>query len=71
MHIEGFALAAPVHSGDGPCHTDAQEHIHRVAARHVPNGSVSILVLNGSYFTSKGVYGREEKKEGIWFNQTC
>lgn len=60
----------PVHGGNGPRHTNAQEHVYCVAARYIPNGSVSILVLNGSYLTGKGVCAGDGNKERkIRFNQ--
>lgn len=55
LHEERFALGTPVYSSNGPRHTDAQENIDSVAARHIANGGVSILVLDGSNLTGKSV----------------
>lgn len=55
LHPELTALGVVVDGGDGPRHSDAQEHIHRVAACHVSDGRVGVLVLDRSHFTSKGV----------------
>lgn len=55
VHLECHSLCVPVNRSDGPRHPDAQEHVHGVAARHVPNGGVGVLVLDGSHFTRKSV----------------
>lgn len=53
VHLEHFAFGVPVNGRDGPRHPDAQEHVHRVAARHVADGGVGVLVLDGGNFTRK------------------
>lgn len=54
-HMELLAFAVPVDSGDGPCHADAQENVYSVAARHIADGGVGVLVLDGRHFAGKGV----------------
>lgn len=63
VHLERFAFAVPVNGGDGPRHTDAQEHVHRVAARHVADGGVGVLVLDGGDLAGEGVWARKGSKE--------
>lgn len=58
VHLEHFAFGVPVNGCDGPRHTDAQKHIHCVAAGHVSDGGVSVLVLDGSHFTRKSICQR-------------
>ena len=53
VHLEHLAFGPPVDRRDGPCHTDAQEHVHRIAAGHVTDRGVGILVLDGGHFTCK------------------
>lgn len=65
VHLERPAFGLPVNSRDGPSHSDAQEHIHCVAACHVPNGGVCVLILNGSHLTCKCVCKRKIRLE-IW-----
>lgn len=48
-------MAGPVAGGDGPGHTDAEEDVNCVAARHVADGSVGILVLDGGYLAGEGI----------------
>lgn len=55
VHLEWFAFAVPVNGGDGPRHANAQEHVHRVAARHVADGGVGVLVLDGGDFAGECV----------------
>ena len=57
VHLEHLALGVPVNGRDGPRHADAQEDVHRVAARHVADGGVGVLVLDGGHFTRKRVCG--------------
>lgn len=65
VHLECLTFGFPVNGGDGPRHPDAQENVHRVAARHVPDGSVGVLVLDGGHFTRKRVCGREDEKNRV------
>lgn len=58
VHLEHFAFGVPVNGCDGPRHTDAQKHIHCIAAGHVANGGVSVLVLDSSHFTCKSICQR-------------
>lgn len=60
MHLEDLAFGLPVYGSNGPRHPDAQEHIHCIAARHVAYGGISILVLDGSYFTRKCICERKK-----------
>lgn len=60
VHLEHLAFGVPVNRRNGPRHSDAQEHIHCIAASHIADGGVSILVLDGSHFTRKCIC---EKKE--------
>lgn len=53
IHLEHPALSVPVNGRDGPRHADTQEHIHGVAARHVADGGVGVLVLDRGHFTGK------------------
>ena len=58
VHVEPFAFGVPVNCSNGPRHPNAQKHVHRVAARHIPDGGVSVLVLDGSHLTRKCVYNK-------------
>lgn len=55
VHLELLALRAVVDSGDGPGHTDSQEHVDGVAPGDVSDGGVGVLVLDGCHFTGKRV----------------
>lgn len=59
LHTKFTPFRLVVDGGDGPCHTDAQEHIHRIAARHVPDRRIGILVLDRSHFTGEGVWRKK------------
>lgn len=61
VHLERLAFGLPVNCCDGPRHPDAQEHVHRIAARHVADGGVGVLVLDGSDFTCKCICGERQK----------
>lgn len=63
--MERFALGTPVYGSNGPGHTDAQENIDSITARHVTNGGVSILVLDGSDFAGKSVCAKEKPNESM------
>lgn len=65
VHLEHLAFALPVNGRDGPRHPDAQEHVHRVAAGHVTDGGVSVLVLDGRHFTGKCVCDRKRNMEQV------
>lgn len=65
MNLETFASGLPVNGGDGPRHPDAQEHIDRVAACDVPDGRISILVLDCGHFTRKCVWSTKIRQERI------
>lgn len=54
-HVELPTFAVPIDRGDGPRHADAQEDIHSIAARHIADGGIGVLVLDGSHFAGKGV----------------
>lgn len=55
-HMELLAFALPIDSGEGPRHADTQEDVYGIAARHIADGSVGVLVLDGRHFTGKGVW---------------
>lgn len=65
VHLERHAFGVPVNGRDGPRHTDAEEHIHRVAARHVADGGVGVLVLDCSHFTRKGICKRKRRMNQV------
>ncbi|KAF3841334.1 hypothetical protein F7725_007196 [Dissostichus mawsoni] len=73
VHLEHLAFGLPVNSGDGPRHPDTQEHVDGVAARHVADGGVSVLVLDGSRFTRKCICNRnirhQNKRKRIHSNE--
>lgn len=70
VHLKHLAFGVPVNCRDGPRHANAQEHVHCVAACHVANGGVSVLVLDGSHFTGKCVYKQivhfESDQNVVW-----
>ena len=55
IHVESLALCPPVDGGDGPRHADAQEDVDGVAAGHVADGGVGVLVLDGGDLAGEGV----------------
>ena len=61
VHLERLAFGLPVNRSEGPCHPDAKEHVHRVAARHIADGGISVLVLDRSHFTRKCVWKRKKE----------
>lgn len=63
VYLERFAFAVPVNGGDGPRHADAQEDVHRVAARHVADGGVGVLVLDGGHFAGERVCRRMRRRQ--------
>lgn len=71
LHFEHFALALPVNRSDGPRHPDTQEHVHRVAACHVPDGGVSVLVLDGSHFARKCVCNKRNRNMNQEHRRLC
>lgn len=62
VHLEHFAFGLPVNGCDGPRHTYAQKHIHCIAAGHIADGGVSVLVLDGSHFTRKSICQRIRRR---------
>lgn len=63
LHLEITALWVVVDGGNGPGHSDAQEDVHSIAAGHVSDGCVSVLILYRCHFTGKGVW-EEDDEEG-------
>lgn len=57
-----FSLGFPVDSGHRPGHADTQEHVDSVAASDISNRCISMLVLCGSHFTSKGVWKERKRR---------
>lgn len=55
LHAEVLALCLVVYGSDGPGHSDAQKDVHSIAARHIADGGVSVLILGGCHFTSECV----------------
>lgn len=41
---------------DRPGHSDAQKHVYCIAACHVADGGVRVLILDRSHFTGKCVW---------------
>ena len=62
VHLELLSFNSPVDGGHRPRHADPQEHVHGVAAGHVTNGRIGMLVLHGGDFTGKSVWD-ETKRE--------
>lgn len=44
-------------------HPDAQENVDGVGARHVTDGRVSVLVLDGGHFAGKRIWTGKEKEK--------
>lgn len=63
LHPELVALWVVVDGGDGPGHSDAQEDVHGVAARHVSNGRVCVLILCRCHFTGKSVWEEDDRRK--------
>lgn len=55
VHPELLALGVVVNGSDGPGHADSQEHVDSVTSRHIADGGVSVLVLDGCHLTRKRV----------------
>ena len=73
VHLELLSFNSPVDGGHRPRHADPQEHVHGVAAGHVTNGRIGMLVLHGGDFTGKSVWDetkrereRERERENEW-----
>lgn len=49
------ALGAVVDGSDGPGHADTQEDVDGIAPRHVADGGVRVLILDGRHLTGEGV----------------
>lgn len=71
VYLEVVALGVVVDGSHGPGHADAQEHVDRVAARHIADGCISILVLDGCHLTGKGVWGNGEKGRRTEVSVVC
>lgn len=59
IHHKVFALDGPVDCSHRPGHSDAQEDIHCIAACHIADTSVCVLVLLCSHLAGKSVCKRE------------
>lgn len=62
-HDELLAVDALVDGADGPGDADAEEHVHRVAARHVADGRVRVFVLHRRHFARERVYNVSNRKQ--------
>lgn len=56
VHLELLPFDFPVDGGHRPSHADPQEHVNSVAAGHIANRRVGMLVLHGGHFAGKGVW---------------
>lgn len=68
-HSELFPVGRVVNGGNGPGHTDAQEHIDGVAARDIADGGICILVLGGCHLAGECICegrGREVSRGVGW-----
>lgn len=63
LHPEFMALWVVVDGGDGPGHSDAQEDVDGVTARHVSNGRVGVLILCRCHFTGKSVWKKDDRRK--------
>lgn len=61
VHLELPPFDFPVDGGHWPSHADPQEHVHSVATGDVTNGRISMLVLYGGHFASKGVWDKRKR----------
>ena len=52
---EDFTSVSLDYGSHGPGDTDAEEDVDGVAARHIANGSVGVLVLNGGHFAGERI----------------
>ena len=59
---ELLALRVVVDGSDGPGHANTKEDVHSITSCHIADGGVSVLVLDGSHLTGKGVWKWEEKQ---------
>ena len=52
---EDFTSVSLDYGSHGPGDTDTEEDVDGVAARHIANGSVGVLVLNGGHFAGERI----------------
>lgn len=55
IDVEHASVPRMVTCGNRPGQADAQEHVHRIAAGHVADAGVSVLVLDGGHFAGERV----------------
>ncbi len=61
IHLELLPFDSPVDGGHWPRNTDPKEHIDSIATSDVTNRRISVLVLHGGHFASKGVWDERKK----------
>lgn len=64
FHTEILALRLVKDSSDRPSHSNAQEDVHGIAARHIADGSIRILILGGCHLTCKSVWNKKKREFG-------
>lgn len=58
VNVEHAAMKRMVTGGNRPGQADAQEHVHRIAAGHIADTGVRVLVLDGCHFAGERVCAR-------------
>lgn len=61
VHSEFLPLDFPIDCSHRPSHADPKEHINSIATGDVTNRSISMLVLYGGHFASKGIWNKRER----------
>jgi len=54
--VEDLAVIGFVDGGYRPSNADTQEDVNGITARYIADGSISVLVLNGSHFAGERVW---------------
>lgn len=67
VHLKRLALGAPGDGGDGPRHADSEKDVDSVGARHVADGGVGVLVLDGGDLAGERVWMRNREKKLLLF----
>ena len=59
VYVKCLAFGVPVNCCNGPRHPDAEEYIYCVAACHISDRGIGVLILDGSHLTCKRVCNRK------------
>lgn len=57
IDFEITTMIRMIEGGNRPGQSDAQKHVHRIAAGHIANAGICVLVLNGGHFAGERIWG--------------